>query len=132
MKSTRWIQILFGMGALYDGLLGAGFLLAGPALFGKFGVIPPNHWGYVQFAAALLLVFALMFLAVARDPVGNRNLIPYGILLKISYCGVIGIHWLNGNIPGLWKPFAVCDFIFMLLFAWAWAALARGGAAAET
>ena len=125
MKSTRWIQILFGMGALYDGLLGAGFLLAGPALFGKFGVTPPNHWGYVQFAAALLLVFALMFLAVARDPVKNRNLIPYGILLKVSYCSVVGYHWLNQNIPGMWKPFALFDLIWAILFFMAYQALKK-------
>ena len=131
MKSTRWIQVLFGVGAIYDGLLGAGFMLGGSALFDRFGVTPPNHPGYVQFSAALLLVFALMFLAVARNPLKNRNLIPYGILLKVSYCGVIGIHWLNHNIPDMWKPFAVFDFIFMLLFAWAWAALAKDGAAAK-
>lgn len=131
MKATRWIQVLFGVGAVYDGLLGAGFLLGGAALFDRFGVAPPNHQGYVQFSAALLLVFALMFLAVARDPVKNRNLIPYGILLKVSYCSVVGYHWLNQNIPGMWKPFAVCDFIFLLLFAWAWVALAKATAAAK-
>lgn len=131
MKSTRWIQTLFGVGAFYDGLLGAGFLLAGDALFARFGVTPPNHWGYVQFAAALLLVFALMFWAVARDPIRNRNLIPYGILLKVSYCSVVGYHWLNGSIPNLWKPFAVCDLLFLLLFARAWAALAKASPVAK-
>ena len=30
---------------------------------------------------------------------GNRGLIPYGILLKVSYCGVAGYHWLAGGIP---------------------------------
>lgn len=131
MKTTQWIKVLFGAAAVYDGLLGAGFLLGGAALFARFGVTPPNHPGYVQFAAALLLVFALLFLDVARDPGKNRKLIPYGILLKMSYCSVVGYHWLNQNIPGMWKPFAVCDFIFLLLFVWAWEALAKVAAAAK-
>ncbi len=126
MKTTRWIQVLFGVGAVYDGLLGAAFLLGGSALFDWFGVTPPNHSGYVQFPAALLLVFALMFLAIAKNPAKNRNLIPYGILLKISYCSVIGFHWLGAGIPNMWKPFAVCDFIFLLLFTRAWFVLAKG------
>ncbi len=60
MKSTRWIQILFGMGALYDGLLGAGFLLAGPALFGKFGKIDDQDQRFsavLEHADAIAAVF---------------------------------------------------------------------------
>ncbi len=125
MKSHRMIQVVFGVGALYDGLLGAAFLFASGPLFNWFGVTPPNHPGYVQFPGALLLVFALMFLAIAKDPVKNRNLIPYGMLLKVSYCGVILFHWLGAGIPNMWKPFTVCDVIFLLLFAWAWVVLAK-------
>ena len=29
---------------------------------------PPNHWAYVQFPAALLVIFALMFVAIASAP----------------------------------------------------------------
>ena len=132
MTRKCWIQLLFAVGALYDGLLGAAFLFAGPQVFAAFGVTPPNHWGYVQFPACLLLVFALMFAAIAKDPQKNRGLIPYGILLKLSYCGVIGAHWLGSGIPRMWNPFAVGDFIFMLLFAGAWLALAKPAEPAQT
>jgi hypothetical protein len=83
-------------------------------------VTPPNHPGYVQFSAALLLVFAVMFAAIARQPVRNRGLIPYGILLKVSYCAVVFYHWFTTGIPNMWKPFAVVDFVFLILFVWAW------------
>ena len=53
---------------------------------------PPNHWGYVQFSAALLIIFGLMFLAAARRPIANRNLLPYCFLLKIAYSGVVFDH----------------------------------------
>ena len=125
MKTTRAISILFVVSAIYDGVLGAAFLVAGGALFQWLGVTPPNHLGYVHFPAALLIVFALMFIAVAVNPIRNRNLIPYGILLKVSYCGVILFHWIDAGLPMMWKPFCIADFLFLILFAWAWISLGR-------
>ncbi len=119
MKDYPAIRFLFWLAALYDGLLGLTFLVAGNAVFGWFDVAPPNHMGYVQFPAALLIVFALMFVAIARKPVANRRLISYGILLKASYCGVVFYHWMATDIPGMWKPFAVFDLVFLCLFLWA-------------
>lgn len=125
MKSRPAITVLFIVAALYDGILGVVFILAGSSVFAWYNVTPPNHFGYVQFPGALLIVFALMFLAVARNPLANRNLIPYGIMLKISYCGVVFYHWLRTGLPGMWKPFAVFDLVFLVLFLWAYAALAK-------
>ena len=123
MRMQGVIRLLFVVAALYDGLLGIAFLFASGALFRFCGVTPPNHPGYAQFPAALLIVFALMFLAVAVNPVKNRNLIPYGMLLKVSYCGVISFHWLTTGVSAMWKPFCICDIVFLILFAWAWNAL---------
>lgn len=122
---NRAVSFLFLVAALYDGLLGIVFLLANGAVFKWFDVAPPNHPGYIQFPAAILIVFAIMFMAVSLDPYKNRNLIPYGILLKASYCGVIFFHWFSAGLPNMWKPFAVFDFIFMILFIWAWTALGK-------
>jgi hypothetical protein len=128
MKPPKWIAPLFVIAALYDGILGLAFLAVPLYLFELCGVTPPNHVGYVQFPAALLLIFALLFVAVARDPVGNRQLIIYGILLKVAYCSVAGFHWAATDIPGMWKPFVVIDLVMGLLFVWAYFAL---GQAAE-
>ena len=125
MKPKPALRLLFVMAAIYDGLLGVAFLVASDALFQWADVTPPNHPGYVQFPAALLIVFALMFIAIAVHPVRNRNLIPYGILLKVSYCGVVLFHWLTTGLPDMWKPFCVADLVFLILFAWAWAALRK-------
>ena len=116
MKDNKSISMLFYVGAAYDGILGLIFLLFPKALFEHFNVTPPNHYGYVQFPAALILIFGLMFLAIAMNPHKNYNLIPYGILLKISYCSLVFWYWLTANIPGFWKPFAIMDLIFMVLF----------------
>jgi len=116
---------LFVVAAAYDGVLGVLFLVSGNAVFEWFDVTPPNHAGYIQFPAALLIVFALMFLTIATRPAANRNLIVYGILLKISYCGVVFYHWFTAGIPDMWKPFAVADIVFAVLFLWAYGYLGR-------
>lgn len=116
MKKKPAIQIMFLIAALYDGLLGLAFLVAPVALFGLFQVTPPNHIGYVQFPALLLMLFAWMFLKIAREPVANRNLIPFGVGLKVSFCAVVIGHWALNGIPTMWKPFAVADLCFLVLF----------------
>lgn len=126
MSTERSIKFLFAFAGVYDGLLGAAFLVAPAALFAAFGVTPPNHYGYVQFPAAILVIFALMFFAVAASPRSNRNLIPYGILLKVAYCGTVFGYWLSSGLPTMWKPFAVCDAVFALLFFLAWRQLGAG------
>ncbi len=131
MKNHRPIEALFVIAAVYDGLLGAAFLFF-PALIYRLGnVTPPNHWAYVQFPATLLLIFALMFVAIARNPGQNKNLILYGILLKLSYCGIASAYWLTDGIPGLWKPFAIVDLVMAALFAWSYGTI-RAFAAERT
>jgi len=121
------IVILFIIAALYDGSLGIAFLFSADALFKGFQITPPNHFGYVHFPAALLIVFTLMFLAIARNPQGNRNLIPYGILLKVSYCSVVCYHWFTVGIPDPWKPYVFYDHVFQVLFTWSYISLRDQG-----
>jgi hypothetical protein len=123
MKRKPIVSLLFVIAALYDGVLGVAFLFAPAALFRWFEVTPPNHFGYVHFPAALLILFAIMFLAVAVNPSANRNLIPYGMLLKVCYCSVVFFHWFTAGIPYMWKPFAIADLLFLILFAWAYQSL---------
>ena len=122
MKSDSIIKWLFCTAAIYDAVLGIAFLLAPTRVFAWIDLPPPSHLGYVQFPAALLLVFTLMYGAIALNPQKNRNLIPYGILLKVSYCSVVLFHWMSSDLPWIWKPFFVADLIFLVLFLWAWKA----------
>ncbi len=123
MKTPVWIPVLFGLAALYDGLLGLVFLIVPGYPFQYFDVPPPNHFGYVQFPAAVLMIFTLMFVRIAADPRRHRELIPYGILLKVAYVAVSGWHWFSAGIPGMWKPFAVIDAITAALFVVAYVML---------
>ena len=120
MKPPRWVSPLFWLAAVYDGGLGVLFLVAPRLPFEWFEVTPPNHMAYVQFPAALLIIFGLMFVAVALRPVANRGLILYGVLLKLAYAGIAGAYWITSDIPGMWKPLAVCDLAMAVLFAGAY------------
>lgn len=117
------IKTLFVIAALYDGILGLAFVIAPMTIFAWYGVEPPNHPAYVQFPALLLLIFAAMFLAIARDPVKKRHLIPYGVALKASYSGLAFWYQTTAGIPAMWIPWAWLDLMFLLLFSYAWFAL---------
>lgn len=121
--TISWIKWLFRVAALYDGILGLIFLFFWRVLFSAFDVTPPNHAGYVQFPALLLIIFAALFLQIARDPVANRSLIAYGIALKASYSGTVFWHALNTGIPSMWVWPAWFDLGFLVLFIVAWRAL---------
>ena len=123
MNSTRTTRALFLMAAIYDGALGLAFLFVPSLVFERFDVMPPNHLGYVHFPAALLLVFAWMFLDIARNPFAHVSLIRYGILMKASYSGVVLYHWFRSGVPPMWKPFAIMDLIFIVMFVWAFRVL---------
>ena len=125
MKKFTAISIFYYFSAAYDGILGLAFIFLPLSIYSRFDIIPPNHIGYLHFPAALLIVFALMFINIALNPLRNRNLIPYGILLKISYCSVVFWHWFTGDIPNMWKLFALFDSCFALLFVWTYIVLGR-------
>jgi hypothetical protein len=117
---ARWIRPLFVVAGIYDAALGLVFLAAGTSVFERFGVEPPNHVAYVQFPALLLLVFAAMFFRIATDPVRFRDLMPYGIGLKIAYTATVFGHEIAGGVPSMWIPWAWADLACLVLFVVAW------------
>jgi hypothetical protein len=112
----EWIRPFFVFAAAYDFFLGMVFLIAYPAVYARFGVTLPNHPAYVQFCAALVAIFGIGFWSVARAPERNRDLIKLGVLLKLSYAGIVLSWWFRGQMPGMWVPFAWIDVAFMLAF----------------
>ena len=130
MKSLLPIRILYAIAAAYDGLLGLAFIVAAPQIYEYTKITPPNHWGYIHFAAGVLVIFGLMFLMIALRPVENRNLVPFGVLLKVCYVSTVAWHTYQGDIPALWKYFAVADAAFFFLFLWSLVPLEKAAAAA--
>jgi hypothetical protein len=120
-----WIKPFFVLAGLYDGVLGVIFFLFPAQIFRMAAVTPPNHYGYVQFPALLMVVFGIMFLRVAADPVARRELMLYGMGLKGSYVFLILWYELRGGIPMLWIPWAWIDGFSLVLFYLAWRSTAR-------
>ena len=118
--NKQWMKIVFAASAVYDGVVSLAFLLFGPSLYDYVGIERPNHMGYVQFPALLLIVFAVLYGRIASDPARWRDLIPYGIGLKVSYSIVVFYHWFAGGIPAFWVPFAWLDIAFVIFFVQAW------------
>ena len=119
------VKGLFVIAAIYDGILGLLFLFAPGYAFELFEVIPPNHFGYVQFSALLLLIFAAMFFRVARDPIANRFIMLYGAALKASYSGLVFYYMLTTGIPAMWVPWAWVDLVMLVLFLLSWSYTGR-------
>ena len=118
--NRSWIRPLFIIAGLYDGILAIAFLFFASDIFQWFGVEPPNHPAYVKFPALLLLIFAVMFFRIASDPVKNRELILYGVGLKVAYSGTAFWYQLTKDIPFMWIPWAWADLVFLALFLVAW------------
>lgn len=125
--NTNLVRVLFLIAGLYDFSIGLAFLTSGHQIFNEASVPHPNHWGYIQFAALLLCTFGIMFFAVALRPWSNRNLIPYGVLLKASYVGIVSYYWATSTVPTLFKPFAIIDAIMLVLFIAAYWSLRKTG-----
>ena len=124
--SNDWRKWLFYVAALYDAMLGVAFVFFWPWIFRLFDVTPPNHAGYVLFPALLLIIFGFMFLRIAHDPDGNRELIVYGIGLKAAYSGLVFWYQLRGGVPSMWIPWAWIDMVFLILFVVARRPIAAG------
>lgn len=120
MKNATFSRYVFGAACIYDGLLGILYFVMPHQIYDWLGAIFPNHIAYIQFPALLLIVFSVMFFNIARDPHENRNLFIYGILMKLSFSIVIIIHWINGTITDMWKPMALADLLFAVLFYFAY------------
>lgn len=125
-KVSHWICPVYLIAGVYDAGLGLLFLVAGSEIFQALEIDPPNHWGYVHFPASLLIVFGILFWTIAKDPVRHRVLIPFGIGLKICYCGTVFYHAIAGSIPSIWITFGYCDLVFAGAFFWSFVVLRKG------
>lgn len=118
--NDNWIKAVFLVAGLYDSVLAIAFLAMPEAIFSYYQVELPNHLGYVEFPAMLLLIFAIMFFRVAANPVKCRELMLYGTALKFSYSFLVFRYAMTTGVPSMWIPWAWVDIIFLVLFLVAW------------
>jgi hypothetical protein len=123
--SLKAIKGLFWVAAVYDLVLGFVFWMFFPLIYGYFGLELPNHPGYVQLSAIFIFIIGFGFFLVTRDPVGNRQIVLLGILMKLGYCLVVFSYLFYKTVPPIYVPFAILDLLFLALFLPAYGALAK-------
>jgi hypothetical protein len=129
--SLKAIKTLFWVAAVYDFVLGFVFGLFYPLIYARFGVELPNHPGYVQLSAMFIFIIGVGFYLVARNPRENRQIVLLGILMKIGFCLVVFSHLVFGTVPPIYVPFAILDFLFLVSFLPAYAALRKMASPAQ-
>lgn len=118
-----WIRGAYWLGAAYNVVIGLAVIVLGNSLFERFEVPPPNHPGYYEYPAIMLLIFGVLFAQIACDPVRNRWMMIYGIALKAASSGLILYHYFVDGVPGFLIPFAFADVGFLVLFCSAYVAV---------
>ncbi|MEM8917919.1 MAG: hypothetical protein AAGE37_03585 [Pseudomonadota bacterium] len=110
MKIIFWGAAIFGIVALV------------PGFFSETQMQPPiSHPEFYYGFHGLALVFQLIFIMIAMDPLRYRSLIPIAILEKASFFVPSLILWTQGRLV-MGGPFigAMIDGLLMLLFVLAW------------
>jgi len=110
---------LYLVGALYDLILGFGFLLFYKIIYDVLGMnLPPNP-AYLSMCAMLIGLYGVLLFMVYQDPKNSRKMIIYASLIKFGFVAIILYYWLFMGAEYVDMPFRIlggADLIFGLLF----------------
>jgi hypothetical protein len=114
----KFVRIIFALAAAW------GFLALVPGLFAEAGPRPEYYYGFT----GLALVFQLIFIMIAIDPVRYRPLILIAILEKLAFFLPVTLLYWQGRVA-IGPVFfgAMVDGLLMLLFALTWFLSRRAG-----
>jgi hypothetical protein len=112
MRFARAVFLLAGV---------SGVLLVTPAYFlerwaGDFDPPPVNHPEYFYGFVGIVLVFQLLYLLIASDPVRYRPVMLFGALGKGSFAAAVAALYAVGRVAPLWVGLASMDATLVVLF----------------
>src|SRR3989344_4083041 len=118
MKEKYYKQ-LFLIGALYDIILGFGFLLFYKAIYDVLGMTLPQNPAYLSMCAMLIGLYGILLCMISQDPKNNRKMIIYSSLIKFGFATVVFYYWFffgprYVDVP--FRFFGAIDLVFGLLF----------------
>jgi len=125
VKVPGWVRAVFICSGLFESFNGIVFLVIPGKIFQALNLALPADIELMQLVSLITLVFAVMYFNIARNPIANRNLIPYGILGNISFCLVVFGHRLTGEMPDAWVFTAFINIVFLTGFILSYKALKR-------
>ena len=110
---------LYLVAALYDIILGFGFLLFYKTIYNVLGMnLPPNP-AYLSLCAMLIGLYGILLFMIYQDPKSSRKMIIYSSLIKFGFVAVVLYYWFFVGLDYVDMPFRILagvDLIFGLLF----------------
>jgi hypothetical protein len=112
MRFARWVFLLAGI---------SGVIVVAPPYFlerwaGEFDPPPVNHPEYYYGFVGVVLVFQLLYLLIASDPVRFRPVMLFGALGKSSFAIAVAALYAAGRASPLWLGLAAMDALLIVLF----------------
>lgn len=116
----KFAKVVFWIAAVW------GFLVITPLffLFDKIGVQDPppiTHPGFYYGFVMVALAWQVAFIAIARDPVRMRPIVPVAILEKFGYAAVVITLYLQARMKAPDLVLGCVDGLFGILFVVAYA-----------
>jgi hypothetical protein len=122
MKTAR---LIFALAGIYGLIVLTPFFFLEPMIARATpgGLTHPEYY-YGFLGAATVMQF--VYLAIARDPVRFRPLMPIGALAKTAFFVPVLILWAEGRIAPVTLDFASIDMLLAAAFIHAWRATPEG------
>jgi hypothetical protein len=115
----RYYKKLYLIGALYDIILGFGFLFFYKIIYDILKMdVPPNP-AYLSLCAILIGLYGILLFMIYQDPKNSRKMIVYASLIKFGFVAVVLYYWLFVGAEYVDLPFKILggvDLIFGILF----------------
>jgi hypothetical protein len=115
----KFARIAYGVAAAY------GFIALTPLYFllGRIGhdapppvTHPEFYYGFVGVA----ILWQMVFVLIARDPIRYRSIMPITILEKLIYTVPVLVLYLEGQVNARIVPPSLIDPVFGVLFVFAY------------
>jgi hypothetical protein len=115
MKFARWV---FAIAGIY------GIIVLTPLYFSEFQIgaaFPPaiTHPEYYYGFIGVALVWQLLFLLIALDPIRYKLIMLFGVAEKFLYAAALMILFSQGKLPAMMLSSGIIDFFLGCLFVFA-------------
>lgn len=111
-----FFKSVFLVAAIYDFVLGFGFLFLYKPIYSYFNIAMPVYPMYLQLASAFVIAMGVGYYFVYRNLYRNIDLVKLGIVYKFVYSGFAIYFFMLGAAHILFLWFGVFDVIFLVLF----------------
>jgi hypothetical protein len=117
--TKNYYKKFYFLAALYDLILGFGFLFFYKPIYAFLKMNLPNNPAYLTFCALFVGIYGVLLFMISKNITASKNMIIYAILIKIGFTSVILYYyfiWGKEYVDFPFQVLAIIDFAFALLF----------------